>query len=143
MHKLFVLLIALSILSFVAFSASTKDIVAIGEVRISVLVAETDEELKRGLSGMTSLGKNSGMLFIFPKADIYSFWMPNMNFPVDIIWINQGMVVDIHHNVSNEFNPDNPETYSPVKPAKYVLEVNAGFAEEHNIKIGDSVTFSL
>lgn len=143
MSRLFVLLIAISMFSLTVFNASTKDMVVIGEVRIPVLIAETNEELRRGLSGMASLDKGAGMLFIFPKADTYTFWMPNMNFPIDIIWINDGVVVDIHHNVSNEFDLDNPKIYTPKEPAQYILEVNAGIAEEHNIKIGDSVIISL
>ena len=68
--------------------------------------------------------------------------MPDMNFPIDIIWINGDKVVGITKNVSNEFDPANPVFYMPPKPAQYVLEVNAGFAESRNINIGDEAVLN-
>lgn len=117
--------------------------VEIDGVMISVEVARTDEELTRGLSGRESLEPNSGMLFVFDSPYIYSFWIPDMNFPIDIIWINDGAVVDISENVPNDFDPNNPVTYSPSEPAQYVLEVNAGFTENNEITIGDEVNIDL
>jgi hypothetical protein len=116
--------------------------VRIGGTEIPVEVAKTDEERAKGLSGRISLEANKGMLFVFSEPGNYSFWMPDMNFPIDIIWITNGKVVGIENNVSNEFDPQNPRFYLPPQPVKYVLEVNAGFAEARGIKIGDIVIFS-
>lgn len=113
--------------------------IKIEEVVINIEVAKTKEELEKGLSGKESLPENSGMLFVFPIANKYTFWMPDMNFPIDIIWINNNKVVDITSNVTNIFDRSNPIYYSTEKPAKYVLEVNAGFSEKNNIKIGSMV----
>lgn len=109
--------------------------------KISLEVMRTPAELRRGLSGKLSLGKDAGMLFIFPKAGIYQFWMPDMHFPIDMIWIEKGVVVGMHQNVSNEFDPKNPKFYSVKTPAKYVLEVNAGWSRENGLKVGDKVEF--
>lgn len=117
--------------------------VTIGETVIAVELATTTEAVQKGLSGRASLGLQSGMLFVFSKPDIYRFWMPDMRFPIDIIWINGGRVVDISENVSNEFDPSAPRFYAPIKPVRYVLEVNAGFAADNDIQIGDPVVFNL
>lgn len=121
-------------------SIQTKEpMIRIGSINIPVEVAETETAREKGLSGRPSLDKDKGMLFIFSKPDFYQFWMPDMNFPIDIIWINDGKVVGITPNVSNDFDPKNPRIYSPPQPAQYVLEVSAGFSTEKNIKIGDAV----
>ncbi len=121
-------------------STQTKELmIRIGSINISVEIAETETAIEKGLSGRPSLDRDKGMFFIFSKSGFYQFWMPNMNFPIDIIWINDGKVVGITPNISNDFDPENPRTYSPPQPAQYVLEVNAGFSAEKNIKIGDTV----
>ncbi len=121
-------------------STQTKEpMIRIGLINIPIEVVETGIAIEKGLSGRPSLDKNKGMFFIFSKPDFYQFWMPKMNFPIDIIWINDGKVVGITPNVSNDFDPKNPRTYLPPQPAQYVLEVNAGFSAEKNIKIGDAV----
>ena len=69
--------------------------------------------------------------------------MPDMHFPIDMIWISSGKkVVGVSANVSNEFDPANPKFYKPPSPAQYVLEVNAGFASRLGIETGDRVTFT-
>lgn len=116
--------------------------VTIDGIEVSVELATTSAAVQKGLSGRASLASRSGMLFIFSKPDIYRFWMPDMRFPLDIMWIEDGRVVDISANVSNEFDPRKPKFYSPRTPVRYVLEVNAGFAKQHAIEIGDPVLFS-
>lgn len=142
------LLIALSILLLIGVAgligskyvlAPTAETVAIGSTYIPVEVVFSDISMQKGLSGRTSLEENSGMLFMFIEPAIHRFWMPDMHFPIDIIWIDRGQVLDISANVSNDFDPQNPKYYSPKEKVRYVLEVNAGFAEKHNIKIGDPV----
>ncbi|MDP3764034.1 MAG: DUF192 domain-containing protein [bacterium] len=113
--------------------------VQINDTKISVEIVETPAEVQKGLSGRTSLDASNGMLFIFSKADYYNFWMPDMYFPIDIIWINNNQIVDISHNVSNKFDPANPKFYLPIKKANYILEVNAGFSKKNNIKIGNTI----
>ena len=116
-------------------------IVVIGPTHIQVTLAKTDEEKQKGLSGMSLLGDNNGMLFIFSQPYIYRFWMKDMMFPIDIIWINDSKIVDISHNVPNNFDIVGPQFYKPRAPASFVLEVNAGFAAKKGVKIGDAVSF--
>ncbi|MBI4159876.1 DUF192 domain-containing protein [Candidatus Wolfebacteria bacterium] len=113
--------------------------VRIGDIIVRVLIARTPAEITRGLSGRRSLDPDAGMLFVFEKADRYRFWMPDMRFPIDILWINDGTIVDIDADASNIFDPANPKFYTPQAPVRYVLEVNAGFAHRKNIRIGDTV----
>ncbi len=113
--------------------------VTINKLEIPVEVMRTEVEVQKGLSGRLSLDLKNGMLFIFNIADYYRFWMPDMHFPIDIIWINNNKIIDISHNVSNKLDPAKPKFYLPTKKANYVLEVNAGFSKKNNIKIGDSV----
>lgn len=115
--------------------------VIIGSIEISVDLARTTAQINKGLSGRSTLASNAGMLFMFSKASIYRFWMPDMHFPLDFIWINNGRVVDITPNVPNDFDPMNPKYYRPKSPAQYVLEVNANFCKKNGIKIGDKVSF--
>ncbi|MEK7609259.1 MAG: DUF192 domain-containing protein [Patescibacteria group bacterium] len=116
--------------------------VEINGVEIPVEVVKTQAEVEKGLSGRASLDSKRGMLFIFSQPDYYRFWMPDMNFPIDIIWINENQIVGISPDVSNEFDPTNPKFYTPPRPADRVLEVNAGFAVGNDIKVGDSIIFN-
>lgn len=112
--------------------------VAIGEKIIEVEIADTLKKRRQGLSGREKLKENQGMLFVFPKKDYYSFWMKEMKFPIDIIWINDERIVDIVSRASpDEFQLF--KTYESKKPANFVLEINAGFSEIFNIKINDRV----
>lgn len=112
--------------------------VKIDNTVIEVEIAETPLARERGLSGRKTLGENKGMLFVFGEKNYHSFWMKEMKFPIDIIWISDDKVVDIAHNVpivASEFL----KIYQPKEPVNFVLEVNAGFSEKHDVKVGDRV----
>jgi len=86
------------------------------------------------------LAKNKGMLFVFEKEVLPGFWMKNMEFPLDIIWINQDKrIIGINTNVFP--CRDSCESIVPPDRIKYALEVNAGFVEKNQIKAGDRVDF--
>ena len=87
-------------------------------------IANTDAERTQGLSGRASLPAGTGLLFVFESPGKYGFWMKDMNFPIDIVWLGDGMLpVGIEKNVS----PDSyPQVFYPPVPVRYVLEVNAG-----------------
>jgi len=110
----------------------------INNVQITAEVAETPRAWVKGLSGRKKLAENRGMLFVFPNESRHAFWMKDMNFPVDIIWINNGEIVDIAPNVEPSLLDPLP-TYLPRLPTKLVLEVVAGFSAKNNLKIGDKV----
>lgn len=115
-------------------------LVRINDVSIPVELATSTEAVTKGLSGRPSLDEDAGMLFVFDFPYRYRFWMPEMNFPLDMIWIENGRVADITENATNNFDPLAPVFYQPNVPVHYVLEVNAGFAKKHNLKIDDQVT---
>ena len=115
--------------------------VIMGDIEIPVEVVRTDAEITKGLSGRVSLDPNSGMLFVFQKSDKYRFWMPDMHFAIDIVWIENGKVAAIDQNISPIFDPKNPKFYTPPVPVRHVLELNAGFVADYGIEAGDAVTF--
>ena len=113
--------------------------VQFADTNIPVTLASTVAEQQRGLSGRTSLGANEGMLFVFPVADTYGFWMKEMKFSLDIIWIDENGVVTY---IARDLQPNSfPQVFNPDQKSLYVLEVNAGFAASHAIKVGDQATF--
>lgn len=122
-------------------SPTLKEI-TIGKTHVMVTIADTDVTRSHGLSNVTNLAENEGMLFVFTKPDIYTFWMKDMKFALDFIWINNGNVVQIDHDIPapNINTPDNQlKLYKSNFPVDSVLEVNAGFALKNNIKVGDKV----
>ena len=102
-------------------------------------LAKTEAEREKGLMNRTSLDSNKGMLFIFDKEDIYSFWMKNTLIPLDMIWINQNnKVVFISKNAQPCKTLICP-VITPTVNAKYVLETNAGLSGKFGFKPGDAV----
>lgn len=113
--------------------------VRIGDVFVEVESVVDPVAQARGLSGREGLVENKGMLFIFPKSGIYPFWMKDMKFAIDMIWISEfGRVVYIKKNATPETYPD---LFVSEDLAKYVLEVPTGFADTHSLKVGDTLEF--
>lgn len=113
--------------------------VQFGNTIIPVTAASTEAEQRQGLSGRTILAAEEGMLFVFARPDVYGFWMKDMNFPLDIIWINENSEVIY---IARDLKPDSfPNIFKPKEKALYVLEVNSGFAANHAIQVGDHATF--
>ncbi len=114
---------------------------------ISVAIADTPEKQIQGLSGQKTLGENQGMLFKFSKQSQVSFWMKDMNFNLDIIWIENKKIIGITADVPAPVNNkryDAQDTslprYSSPGPVDAVLEVNAGWSKKNNIKVGDELS---
>ena len=109
---------------------------------IKVLIADEPAELTQGLSDRPYLEADQGMLFVFPDSQVRSFWMKNMHFPLDIIWIDDNNIINISQNLPPE--GEQPQNhYSSVLPVNYVLEVIAGFAAENEIVVGDEVMINI
>jgi uncharacterized membrane protein (UPF0127 family) len=105
------------------------------EVKVQVEIADSPDELARGLMGRTTLGENRGMLFVFPDEELRSFWMKNTLIPISIAYMDSdGRIVDLQ-----DMKPldDDPPNYVSTEPAKYALEVNQGFFKERGVKVGD------
>lgn len=118
-----------------------KRTVQIGGKTIDAELANSVSKRKTGLMFRESLPENEGMLFTFAIENTYGFWMKNMNFPIDIIWINSNLtIVDITTNVQ-PCTQNECESYTPVAPVQYVLEMNSGWAQSNGINIGDTIEF--
>mgnify|MGYP001594648448 CR=1 FL=1 len=106
---------------------------------VEVEVAQTVSARERGLSGRKELVPSRGMLFVYPERRRHAFWMKDMNFPIDIIWIGEDLkVIYIKKDARPELYP---EIYGSERDSKYILEVESGFSEKNNLKEGDEVRF--
>jgi len=104
-------------------------------------IADSNAERTQGLMFRDKLEEKQAMLFIFPEEDKYSFWMKNMRFALDIIWIDSNKkIVDIKKDIP-PCNSNICESFIPQVKAKYVLEVNSGFTDKYRINLGDNVRF--
>lgn len=120
-------------------NASSFNFASIGHSVIKLEVASTSELRVRGLGGRDMMSPNEGMLFVFDSSGIYSFWMKDMRFPIDIFWINaEEKVVFIKRNATPE---SFPETFTPDVPAKFVVETVSGFSIKNDVKNGDKIYF--
>jgi uncharacterized membrane protein (UPF0127 family) len=115
--------------------------VIIKDAPVSIEVARTATAITKGLSGWENLCPDCGMLFIFNDNQIRRFWMKDMNFPLDIIWIKDDKIVGVAENVPL-FDSNNQigAVMSPVSVNR-VLEVNAGWAKSHGLQGGDGVEY--
>jgi uncharacterized protein len=106
--------------------------------KIDIEIADTDYERTRGLMYRHSLPENAGMLFIFGSSEPRSFWMRNTYISLDIIFADEKkQIVQIYKKTT-------PLSYAAIqskKIAKYVVEVNAGFSDNHGITVGDLIRF--
>ena len=123
-----------------------QPIVTIGGASFVVEVADTQAAQQQGLSGRELLDEGTGMLFVFEEERHLSFWMKEMNFPLDMVWVDASCkVVDISRDVPI---PEPGQTlaglptYGPETPAKYVLEINAGASAAGGFGPGDTVAFT-
>lgn len=105
--------------------------------KIDAELADTKSSRELGLSGRTSLRKDSGMLFAFEKPGRYGFWMKDMRFPLDMVWINKnGVIVKIESNATPE---GYPATFINDPEASYILEINANTAEGYGLFLGSKI----
>ena len=105
-------------------------------VVVRVEVATTTAEKQRGLMGRTALSEDAGMLFVFDREQQLSFWMKDTLIPLSIAYINDsGRIVDIQ-----DMQPLDETPHLSAEPAKYALEVNQGFFNEHGVEVGNKVS---
>jgi uncharacterized membrane protein (UPF0127 family) len=135
-----VAIIALVLLLFFIYRPVNSDpgYVIFDDNIIKVEIADEPLEMQLGLMFRESLPMDHGMLFIFEKDGIHSFWMMNVRFSLDMIWINSDyMVVHIERNVPPCLV--GCPSYKSDVPARYVLEVNAGFVDTFSLTEGSSI----
>lgn len=115
--------------------------IQVGDKELWVEVAETAEEKKQGLSNRASLAENTGLLFSYDQPQTAVFWMKDMFFAIDIIWIADNKIIGIEKNV---LPPEpgaldkNLVSYPSPGPVDYVLEVNGGWCKRNRIEEGFS-----
>ena len=121
--------------------------------KIFIEIASTSEEQEQGLSGKSKLMefvrdqkiRTEGMLFVFSEPRVLNFWMKDMRFDLDIIWLDENLkIVHIAKNAqADSYNKQNPASSTIFSngnnPAKYVLEINSGLSNELNLREGDTL----
>ena len=110
---------------------------------IRVEVADTLKKRSLGLGKRASLKKGWGMLFVFDKKNEHRFWMKDMQFPLDIIWLDNNRIVHIIHNVQPTKHMHEPDVMSSPVPSNFVLEITAGRAAELRLKKGQRMKFKF
>lgn len=121
--------------------------IKINDTVIYSQVADTENERSLGLSFTKQLEENAGMLFIFPNISTKNFWMRDMNYNLDILWLDEnkiiiGFVENADKNSYFPRRPNDSKIYHSPENTKYVLEVNAGTIEKLKIKAGDTLEFN-
>jgi uncharacterized membrane protein (UPF0127 family) len=106
---------------------------------VSLEVVSKPKDLEHGLMDRPSMDMDKGMLFVFQKDDKYPFWMKNMHFSLDIVWINRDKEIVYVAGDIPACTKDPCPVYTPDEPARYVLEVHAGYADIHGWNPGDKV----
>lgn len=111
-----------------------------GKIAIkNLLIADSEEEIRRGLGGLAHLPIDSGMLFVFGVKGHHGIWMKEMKFPIDIIWLDEMFrIVDLKENARPETYP---EVFTPQSMARYVLETSSGFVKRRGLSVGDEMSF--
>ena len=138
--------IGAGIFSFVVLN-KTRELQNKNEIRVNnqiiiADVAKTQGERERGLSGRNSLGVNEGMIFIFNEPQEAVFWMKDMKFPIDIVWVRDGKVLGFAEKVDPQIGVEEEklERYISPEPVDQVLELSSGRVKQLRLSIGDHIT---
>ncbi len=118
--------------------------IKIASSEINVQLAKTPEEKSKGLSGKNKLAGNEGMLFSFPQKTYPIFWMKDMKFNIDLLWINDDKVLGIEKNMPAPLAGTEDKDlliYSSAEPVNRVLEINGGLVDQYGLKVGDSLEY--
>ena len=134
----FILLVYIVFFLVVLFSNNGEPKVCINKACVKVDIADSNTERALGLMYVEELDWDKGMLFVFDKPSIYKFWMKNTKIPLDIIWIDNSSEIVYIYNAEPCKIEECP-SFGPDIDAIYVLEVNSGYSQLHNISIGDYV----
>jgi len=144
------MVIVLVILGIVFFDKSNEikekkfQTIKINDIFLNVEIADTDKERIKGLSGRKNLEENKGLLFVFDTEGYHGIWMKEMNFNIDIAWLDKNKkIIHIEKNVSPNTYPKVFYSFDKDKPTLdlYVLETNANFFEKADIEVEDLAEF--
>lgn len=147
---IFLFLIVFALILFVGLASDFKSFfqgeephVIINNQKIYVEIADSSEDKKQGLSDRESLAEDRGMLFIYPEPGNYSFWMKEMKFNLDFVFINDQKVVDLKENIPFPKEGEEPQAVRAEAEFDKVLEINQGMIEKLGIEVGDEVAIPL
>ncbi|HSA07445.1 MAG TPA: DUF192 domain-containing protein [Candidatus Gastranaerophilales bacterium] len=124
-----------------AFELNKEDYAVINGKKVFLYIADTPEEHLQGLMGVKSLPENFGMIFLFDKAEPRAFWMKNMEIPIDMIFLKNKKIVNIHKNISIDA-VEKHTLYNSIYKSDVVIEVNAGFCDKYDVKMGNFIYLS-
>lgn len=139
MRKMVLFLLALLFFLIGISTLAKTPKITINNHTFNLYIAKTFQDKEVGLSKYSNLSQNQGMLFLFGTASNYSFWMKDMKFPIDIIFIKNNKIVAIYQNLLPPQKDQNLTVYRPSELSDTVLEINAGLSEKYGFKNGDSV----
>lgn len=118
-----------------------RAMVRLGDGVFNARVATSATELQKGLSGTSQLAPSQAMLLVFGSDEKWSIWMKDMNYPIDIVWLDANKTV-VH--VAKDIGPDSyPQSFQPNKPARYVVELAAGTVDQRGIVPNMVASFDL
>ncbi len=106
--------------------------------QLEIEIADDEQQRQTGLMFRDKMGENQGMLFIFDREAPQAFWMHNTVLPLDIIYVNSKMEI-VH--IAKNAKPYSEKSLPSIKPAQYVVEVNAGYCDKIGIKEGDKIVW--
>ncbi len=141
MRKILLVLVLMGFIAMVVFFTQPSGAKALharlGGTTLLLEVLDTDASRGKGLSGRRSLPDGQGILFVFPQDGYYGFWMKDMHFPIDILWLDSAYrIVDVWERADSS---SYPKIFTPIVPQRYVLELPAGFFTNHALKKGDAL----
>jgi uncharacterized membrane protein (UPF0127 family) len=114
--------------------------IQVADETLNILVAKNPYQWRLGLGKRDSMEGFQGMLLAYPEKDRHGIVMRNMKFPLDVIWISDGVIIDMAQNIPVEnLAEESLKQYYPRKECNAVLELSSGWAGEHGLKIGDKV----
>ena len=135
-----ILIILVAVTLFVNFEKNKESEVCFSSDCVNVKISDDSSERQLGLMYVSFLEESKGMLFVFEKNGLHGFWMKNTLIPLDIIWISEDYDV-VNVETAEPCEEDPCPVYVPEKEARYVLEVNSGWANRNEIRVGDEVKF--
>lgn len=149
-QKIIQWIIILSVISLAAFAVYStikhemrdRPLIHMGSSVFRSELADTPKSRVKGLSGRAEIGKDEAMLFRFDYDDRWGIVMREMNFPIDIIWVNKNKQV-VHIEADAQPDAEPYEVYRPDEPARYVIEIAAGRAKQSGVKVGSTVKFEI
>lgn len=116
---------------FEEFTEEGKVIAKVGDTPIELIIASTDDEKKRGYMHSDGPKEGEGMLFVYPEEEILTFWMKNVEVPLDILFFDSEMKL-VSHQTMFPYNDDNEEIYYESEyPSKFALELPEGWIEKY------------